>query len=1084
MRRSTRLAVCLCGIFCLFQATLLAATFNVTTYIDISDSTPDGSCDSCSLREAIQEANFLAGPDVINVPPGTYSMDIAGADEDLGQTGDLDVTDDVTIIGIGTTRIESHVGRILHVHSGNVSITGLTLQQGDANNDQSSGSAGGAVHNAAGSTLTLNLFTMTINQAQGGGGGIFNGGTLSINGSTLTANSAVGSSRGGAVYNNGTMTVTNCTIHGNSSTDGGGGVYNAPGAVLSINNTTITDNASTGGVGGGGIHAAATSTVNISNTVIANNTASGANDDCEGLLTSLGSNLVEDPDGCGGLGAGDISLVDPLLGPLQNNGGRTFTREPQAGSQVLESGGTMAACELVDQRGLARPQGAACDIGAYEEFPACPSITLAPATLLDGQAGVWYTETIAPQGGIPPSQFAVLAGSLPDGLALGTNSGVLSGVPTKSGGNDFTIAAFDANLCPGSLDYSLNLVSGPSCSPTSITLSPTNLPVATPREGYSQFLVASGGVSPHLYTVTDGALPPGLTLDVNTGEVGGAPAASGTFLFVATATDANTCTGDQGYALQVECFYTFSPSSLVAVRAGVPYTQTLKIASGGTEPFAFAVVSGSLPPGLSLTGPGILSGTPTVPGTYTFMVEATDAYFCQGSIGYILVIDPCIEISPGTLPNGVVGSAYTTSLTATGGSAPISFSVTQGTLPPGLTLDAAGSVTGSPSAEGSYLFTVTATDGSCFVDQDYFLLVSPAGCPAITITPATLPNDTVGNNYSQNLSGNGGQSPYSFQLVSGLLPPGIGLSSNGSLSGTSLDSGSFTFTIAATDSDGCAGSQSYTVIIIPTTCPEISLFPPILPDGSRGVPYDQTVLATGGIPPYGYALASGTLPPGLVFDGVTGVLSGMPTTLGDFDFAITATDAAGCAGSLGYTLRIIPSFGGGDCSVYADWFEDDVLATDWSYLKPAWSETAGNLVGTPGGKKAIAVATPAFPGCLNCAIETTIQTGSGDGKVVLLAWYVDKSNTIEVTASQETNKWTLSQRAGGDVVAKAKAPKPIDANVPYTVRVVFDGVKFDLFVDNMVTPLTSLTPKKAVQAGTVGFQAKGTKGTFGYLCVD
>ena len=104
---------------------------------------------------------------MINLPPGTYNMDIAGADEDLGLTGDLDITDDVTIIGIGTTRIESHVGRILHVHSGNVSITGLTLLQGDANGDQGSGSAGGAVYNAAGSTLTLNLCTMTINQAQG-----------------------------------------------------------------------------------------------------------------------------------------------------------------------------------------------------------------------------------------------------------------------------------------------------------------------------------------------------------------------------------------------------------------------------------------------------------------------------------------------------------------------------------------------------------------------------------------------------------------------------------------------------------------------------------------------------------------------------------------------------------------------------------------------------------------------------------------------------------------------------------------------------------------------------------------------------
>src|SRR5262245_378838 len=250
----------------LFAPAAMAATFNVSTYADISDPTPDGTCATCSLREAIQEANALPGPDVINLPPGKYNLDIAGSDEDQCLTGDLDVTDDVTIIGIGTTMIESHVGRILHVHSGNVSITGLTLTQGDGANDQNSNRGGGAIHNAVGSTLTLNQCTMSTNQAQGGGGAIFNAGSLSLNGSTLTNNSAVGTSRGGAVYNLGTMSVTNCTFDENSSTDGGGAIYAAPGSILNLDNVTITGNASTGGVGGGAVKGAAGSTVNMANT--------------------------------------------------------------------------------------------------------------------------------------------------------------------------------------------------------------------------------------------------------------------------------------------------------------------------------------------------------------------------------------------------------------------------------------------------------------------------------------------------------------------------------------------------------------------------------------------------------------------------------------------------------------------------------------------------------------------------------------------------------------------------------------------------------------------------------------------------
>ena len=1083
MKRSLEAVLCVV-LACLGSAgAARGATFNVTTHADVSDPTPDGTCDSCSLREAIQEANALAGPDVINLPPGTYSMDIAGSDEDLGMTGDLDITDDVTIIGIGTTGIESHVGRIIHVLGGNVSITGLVLTQGDANNDPASGRAGGAIHNAAGSTLTLNQCTMTINQAQGGGGAIFNAGTLSLNDSTLTVNSAVGSSRGGAVYNVGTMTVTNCTLNGNSSTNGGGAVFVASAGVLNLNNVTLTDNASSGGVGGGGIKVEPGGTVHIANSIIANNNASGANDDCEGALTSLGSNLVEDSDGCTGLVAGDVTDVDPSLGPLQNNGGRTLTRAPLPGSPVLDTGGAAAACEARDQRGLVRPQGPACEEGAYEQFPSCPVLTLGPASLADGQDGVFYAQTIAPVGGVPPYRFSVTAGSLPDGLALDAVSGILSGVPTVSGGSGFTVTAFDANFCPGSLAYSLNLAGGPSCSPTDISLAPTQLPPATPGIAYAQTLVATGGAPPHLYTVTDGSLPPSLGLDVNTGTISGTPTVSGTFVFTATATDANTCTGNQGYALQVACLFTFAPASLASAPVGAPYMQALTIAAGGTQPYAFAVVSGALPPGFSLSGTGVLSGTPTAPGTYTFLVEATDANFCTGKIGYILVIDPCLVIAPTSVTNGVVGTAYSATLAATGGSGSATFSISAGALPPDLTLDPTGALAGTPTTPGTYLFTATATDGSCSVSRDYFLIVNPAGCPGITITPATLPGDTLGNNYNQNLTGSGGAPPYSFAVVSGTLPAGIDPGANGHLSGVSLVSGLFNFTMAAVDSNGCAGTQTYAILIVPSVCPALTLFPPVLPDGARGLAYEQTVLAAGGIPPYTYALTGGSLPPGLVFDPASRTISGTPTTLGDSTFTITVTDLAGCTGTVDYTMHISPDLRGANCALFGDTFEDDLLSQGWTYFKPTWSESGGNMIGSS-GKKALAAATPGFAGCVNCAVETSMMTShANDGKIALLGWFVDKKNFMELSATAKSNVWMLKQRVKGTIVAKVKAIKTIDANVPYTVKLVFDGVKFDVFVDDLDTPLMSLTPKGTVPAGTVGLQATATTGTFAYVCV-
>jgi len=351
----------------------------------------------------------------------------------------------------------------------------------------------------------------------------------------------------------------------------------------------------------------------------------------------------------------------------------------------------------------------------------------------------------------------------------------------------------------------------------------------------------------------------------------------------------------------------------------------------------------------------------------------------------------------------------------------------------------------------------------------------------VTVVQVTASARTVA---ARSRTATGGAPAYSFQLVGGTLPTGIGLSGGGHLSGTSLASGNFAFSVGATDSNGCAATKAYAILIIPTSCPALNLFPPILPNGSRGVAYQQTVLVTTGIAPFAYAVSAGTLPAGLVLNAATGVVSGTPTTLGESSFTITATDAAGCTESLDYTMTILPDFRGTNCGLFGDSFEDDALAGDWTYVKPSWSESGGNLIGTT-SKKAIAIASPAFAGCLNCEIETLVKTSkAGDTKVMLLGWYVDSKNMMELSASAGTDQWKLVQRVGGNIVSTAKATKRIDTNVFYTVRLAYDGTKFDLFVDDLVTPLLSLIPRRAVLSGTVGFQAKGTTGTFGYICVN
>ena len=172
------------------------------------------------------------------------------------------------------------------------------------------------------------------------------------------------------------------------------------------------------------------------------------------------------------------------------------------------------------------------------------------------------------------------------------------------------------------------------------------------------------------------------------------------------------------------------------------------------------------------------------------------------------------------------------------------------------------------------------------------------------------------------------------------------------------------------------------------------------------------------------------------------------------------------------------------CDRFTDVFEDGILATDWTYVKPAWNEANGNLIGTPTGGKAEAIATPAFAGCSTapCTMQTSMQTSGGlSNKLFFFGWFQDKQNTLEVLMKEENEKWVLRQRSGGVVVAKTKVSRLILPNVPYDVKVDFDGTTFTLSIDNVNS--ASMTAG-AVPSGTVGYRVKKTTGRFGFVCVN
>jgi CSLREA domain-containing protein len=366
-----------------FSAQSVQAGSTVTPVVVNSTQDTINNDGYCSLREAIiatnkdkssgrlaGECSAGQGTDAIILPAGVYTLTRSDSgNEDSSSTGDLDITGNLAIQGAGAaTTIIKAIGfsdRVIQVISGAVTISGVTIEGGNVTGN------GGGIENDA--NLVLADSVITASQASEQGGGIFNAAsaTLSITASTISGNQAA--TKGGGIANLGSLTSANSTIANNTSVNLGGGFYNQ--GSLALNNLTVASNQA---ASGGGVANDAAGVFNFENSIFAGNIAADS-PDCAGSLTSLGYNLVQDLSGCTITGntTGDLSAVDPLLGPLQDNGGSTPTLALQPGSPAIDAanpsspGSGPEACQTTDQRGVTRPQALTCDMGAFElENPA------------------------------------------------------------------------------------------------------------------------------------------------------------------------------------------------------------------------------------------------------------------------------------------------------------------------------------------------------------------------------------------------------------------------------------------------------------------------------------------------------------------------------------------------------------------------------------------------------------------------------------------------------------------------------------------------------------------------------------------
>ena len=503
-----------------------------------------------------------------------------------------------------------------------------------------------------------------------------------------------------------------------------------------------------------------------------------------------------------------------------------------------------------------------------------------------GTVGAAYATTLVAAGGTAPYSFSLVAGSLPGGLSLSASTGAITGVPTAAGIATFTAQVQDANGLKTSSGFSIAIGGGTG----NLSLTATMLPNGTVGVPYSATIGVTGGTAPYSCVFTAGVLPAGLSL--NGCLVSGTPTVAGTQSLTVKATDsanpAATGTGPESITIAA------GPSLVIASppggMVGAPYTGTIPV-SGGNGPYSCVVTAGALPAGLSLSG-CTLSGTPTMAGTSTPTIKATDSsnpvVTSSGPIT-LTIAPPALAITTGPLANGTVGVPYSSTIPVSGGTAPYACSFTAGTLPAGLSLGAGCTVTGTPTTAGTATLTVQATDASNpTLSTSGQVSITIVAAPVLTI--ASPPAGTVGIAYSGTIPVAGGTAPYTCKLVSGTLEAGLTLGTNCVVTGTPAAPGAATVTIQATDSKSPATVSTGMATVTISPAP-LAITPGNLANGTVGVPYSSTIGVTGGTGPYSCSFTSGTLPAGLSL-GANCVVSGTPTIAGTANLTVKATDSS------------------------------------------------------------------------------------------------------------------------------------------------------------------------------------------------